>query len=101
MKTFQQFLEDFNPGIDARASYDGPAHGQLMSKLSVDNHLACMNHHTSQINSIKAGTHKDSGSTWHKDPHEKARIINDHSKRYYAHKDAIEKLGDVGNHHKD
>lgn len=102
MKTFEQFIsEGFHLGANARASYDGPAHGQLMSKLNVDDHLASMNYHADQIKRIKAGTHKDSGSSWLKDPNEQARIINDHSKRYHAHKDAIEALGDIGNHRKD
>ena len=40
MKTFQEFIvENAN-----RSSYDGPGKGEIMGRLSTDQHLACQSH---------------------------------------------------------
>ncbi len=54
---------------------------------NTDHHLKMMDHHHKEYN---AALRKGSKI-----------LAQDHAKMYYAHKEAIEKAGDVGNHRKD
>lgn len=81
-----------------RSNYDGPGKGELMSRLSTDQHLACMNYHADQNKKLQSGKHKYS-SVYTKP--EVQQHMQKHARMYHAHQDAIEALGDQGNVHKD
>lgn len=54
--------------------------------VSTDHHLKMADHHLKEYNKAKRnGQHI---------------LAKDHAERYYEHKEALENLSDVGNHHK-
>jgi hypothetical protein len=54
---------------------------------NADYHLKMMHHHSKEYNdALRKGS---------------KMLANDHAKMYHAHKEAIERAGEVGNHRKD
>lgn len=95
MKTFQEFILE-SPG--QRSDYNGPGQGELLGKMSTDDHLKCMNYHANEGNKIQAGKAKYSSSYT---PEDKKKQLVRHRDMYIKHQEAIQRIGDVGNHSKD